>query len=94
MLDHIGEEFEATIDSMLSNAFFVQTDNYIDGRVDMMMRGEEEVPLVGYYQYNENLMAYTRNNRVDLRYGDRVIVKCTASDPDAREIDFTLVRKE
>ena len=93
MTHHIGEEFAATIEDMFSSAFFVQTDNYIDGRVDMMIVGEEEIPLVGFYQYNENLMAYTRNNRADLRYGDRVIVKCTAADPETREIDFTLVRK-
>ena len=93
MTHHIGEEFEGTVDSLLSSAFFVQTDNYIDGRCDMILKGEEEVPVVSYYDYNENLMAYTRNNRVDLRYGDRVVVKCTASDPDTREIDFTLVRK-
>ena len=93
MTHHIGEEFEATVDSLLSSCFFVQTDNYIDGRCEMIQRGEEEVPVVSYYDYNENLMAYTRNNRVDLRYGDKVVVKCTASDPDKREIDFTLVRK-
>jgi hypothetical protein len=38
-------------------------------------------------------MAYTRNNRVDLRYGDRVLVRCTNSNPESREIDFALIRK-
>ena len=93
MTHHIGEEFEGTIEDMFSSAFFVQTDNYIDGRVEYMTRGEDEIPVIGYYQYNEDLMAYTRNNRVDLRYGDRVVVKCTSADPETREIDFTLVRK-
>ena len=93
MTHHIGEEFEGTIEDMFNSAFFVQTDNYIDGRVEFMMMGEDEIPVIGYYQYNEDLMAYTRNNRVDLRYGDRVVVKCTAADPETREIDFTLVRK-
>ena len=94
MTHHIGEEFSATIEDMFNSAFFVQTDNYIDGRVEFMMRGEDEIPVISYYQYNENLMAYTRNNRADLKYGDRVIVKCTNADPQTREIDFTLVRKE
>ena len=93
MTHRIGEELEATVDSLLTSSFFVQTDNYIDGRVDMILKDEKEVPVVSYYDYNENLMAYTRNNRVDLRYGDRVLVKCTAADPDKREIDFALVRK-
>ena len=93
MTHHIGEEFEGTVDSLLSRCFFVQTDNYIDGKCEMILKGDEEIPVISYYDYNENIMAYTRNNRVDLRYGDRVLVKCTASDPDKREIDFTLVRK-
>ena len=93
MQRHIGEEFEATVDGTLPSSFFVQTNNYIDGRVDVMLNGEKEVPIIGYYEYNENLMAYTRNNRVALRYGDKVLVKCIASDPDTREIDFALVRK-
>ncbi len=94
MVDHINEEFEATVDTLLSGAFFVQTDDYIDGRCDIIEKGENNyIGVNAYYDYNDNIMAYTRNNRVDLRYGDRVLVKCTASDPDKREIDFTLVRK-
>ena len=94
MQDHIGDEFEATVDTLLSGSFFVQTDNYIDGRCDIIERGENNyVGINSYYDYNENIMAYTRNNRVDLRYGDRVLVRCTASDPESREIDFALLRK-
>ena len=103
MKEHIGEEFDATVDSLLPSSFFVQTDNFIDGRVDVIIKEksidapEEEpdkmVPLTGMYDYNENLMAFTRNGRVELRYGDRVKVKCIASDPEKREIDFALVKK-
>ena len=101
MLDHVGEEFEATVDTLLQGAFFVQTDNLIEGRVDVIEKhNASELPeenkyigINGYYDYNENLMAYTRNGRVDLRYGDRVLVKCIDSDPAAREVDFALVRK-
>ena len=93
MLEHIGEEFEATVDNLMANCFFVQTDNFIDGRVDTVLMGEKNVPIAGYYDYNENQMAYTRKGRVDLRYGDRVLVKCMAADKEKREIDFALVRK-
>ena len=93
MTHHIGEEFEGTIDTLLSSSFFIQTDNFIEGRVDTMLSGENEVPLMGYYDYNENLMAYTRNNRVALRYGDRVLVKCLNADPEKREVDFALIKK-
>ena len=93
MTHHIGEEFVATIEDMFTSGFFVQTDNFIEGRVDNMLRGEDEIPVIAYYKYNEEQMAYTRNNRVDLRYGDRVLVKCTGADPATREVDFTLVKK-
>ena len=104
MEQHIGEEFDATVDGCMQGAFFVQTDNYIDGRVDVIEKssepvdGEEEVEVkyVGipaYYDYNEKLNAYTRNGRVDLRYGDKVRVKCIAADREKREIDFALIRK-
>jgi len=93
MENHIGEEFEGTVDSIMNGAFFVQTDNYIDGRVDTILNGEKEKSIAGYYDYDEKLMAYTRNGRVDLRSGDRVKVKCTNSDYLSREIDFALIRK-
>lgn len=94
MKDHIGEEFDATIDSTMPGAFFVQTDNYIDGRVDVIEKSENNfIGFNSYYDYNENVMGYTRNGRVDLRYGDRVCVKCIASDYQKRQIDFALVRK-
>ena len=100
MEKHIGEEFDATVDSCMNGAFFVQTDNYIDGRVDVMQKGEPEegvepeyVGIPAYYDYSEKLNGYTRNGRVDLRYGDRVRVRCVAADRDKREVDFALVRK-
>ena len=94
MMSHIGEEFEVTIDTLMQGAFFVQTDNYIDGRVAEIEREDgESISVNSYYQYSEEAYAYTRNGRVDLRYGDRVIVKCINSDPLSREIDFALVRK-
>jgi hypothetical protein len=53
----------------------------------------EYVGIPAYYDYNEKLNAYTRNGRVDLRYGDKVRVKCIAADREKREIDFALIRK-
>ena len=93
MTNHIGEEFEATVDSILSTSFFVQTDKYIEGRVDTMEKNDKEIGILGYYQYDERLSAYTRNGRVDLRYGDRVLVKCINADVEKREVDFSLIRK-
>ncbi len=93
MTNHIGEEFEATVDSILSTSFFVQTDKYIEGRVDTIEKNDREIGILGYYEYDERLSAYTRNGRVDLRYGDRVLVRCINADVENREVDFSLVRK-
>ena len=93
MQDHIGEDFEGTVDTLMSTSFFVQTDSYIEGRVDTIIKDDKEGSVVGYFDYNENLMAYTRNGRVVLRYGDRVLVRCIGADPEKREVDFALVKK-
>ena len=101
MLNHIGEEFVATVDSLMQGYFFIQTDNYIDGRIDVIEKTNAEeldekdkyISISGYYNYSEKDMAYTRKDRVVLRYGDRVLVRCTNSDPISREIDFALIGK-
>ncbi len=47
----------------------------------------------GTYDYNEKLYGYSKNGRMYLRYGDRVLVSCIGADPDKREIDFALIKK-
>ena len=47
----------------------------------------------GYYDYNEKLYGYSRNGRMVLRFGDKVLVCCTGAYPDRREVDYALVRK-
>lgn len=49
--------------------------------------------LTGTFDYNEKLYGYTKNGRMYLRYGDRVLVCCIDSDPDKRQVDFALIRK-
>jgi ribonuclease R len=100
MMGHIGDEYEATIDDMFQGAFFVQTDNLIEGRVDRIERTDVEenaenrfINLGSYYKYDEEKMAFTREGRQCLSYGDRVLVKCIGSDPSVREVDFALIRK-
>ena len=47
----------------------------------------------GFYDYNEKLYGYSRNGKMILRYGDRVLVCCIGAYPERREVDFALVRK-
>ena len=54
---------------------------------------EHKKLLTSAYDYNEKLFGYTRNGRVCLRFGDKIIVVCSGADPIKRQVDFTLVRK-
>ena len=39
------------------------------------------------------MFGYSRNGRMYLRYGDRVLLCCSGAYPERREIDFTLIKK-
>jgi len=85
MESRIGEQFEGTIDGLISKGFFVQTDNLIDGLVPSNT-------LPGNYVYNEQLMAFTSpQDHRGFRLGDKVTVECTAANKEERTIDFKLV---
>lgn len=86
MMQHIGEEFEGTIDSVMSFGFFVQLDNLIEGlvRVDSI-KGD-------YYTFDEE--AQTLRGKKDTkgyRLGDTVKVKVVGASKEAKTIDFELV---
>lgn len=86
MMQHIGEEFEGIIDSVMSFGFFVQLDNLIEGlvRVDSI-KGD-------YYTFDEE--AQTLRGKKDTkgyRLGDTVKVKVVGASKEAKTIDFELV---
>ena len=83
---HIGEEYDAIIDTCMPHSFFVQTHDLIEGRVDL-------ATMDGFYQYKEDVTGYVKDNRVALRYGDKVRVKCVSASKAKREVDFVLVKK-
>ncbi len=113
MEDKVGEQFEATVDGLMSSGFFARTDKLIDGRVDFILDDDDakelmsitdpeeaaifieknKKPFIGYYDYNEKMFGYSRNGRMYLRYGDRVLVSCIGAYPERREVDFALIRK-
>ncbi len=86
MENHIGDEFEATIDGTLSKGFFIITDNLISGFVSLEN-------LDGFYSYKEDLMAYMKNGKVAYRLGDRVKVKCIRASKEEKQVDFTVLGK-
>lgn len=83
---HVGEEYDAIIDSCLPNAFFIRTSNYINGRIDLHT-------LDGYYEFNERSLSYSKNGKTVLRYGDKIRVKCISASKERRQVDFALIKK-
>ena len=87
MEEHIGEEYDAVIDGMLKNGFFVETDNLISGLVKLET-------LEDYYTFKEDLMAYVgKKKQIAFRLGDKVRVECIGASKEQRTVDFTLVKK-
>ena len=70
----------------MPQAFFVKTNTYVEGRVNLV---HEE----GFYKYDEKSMSYSKNGKTVLRYGDIVRVKCISASKERRQVDFALVKK-
>lgn len=85
MTEHIGEEFDGMISSVLPFGLFVELDNLIEGlvRVDS---------LNGYFHFDENNKQLVSGKQgVKYRLGDKIRVKCVRADKFTREIDFEVV---
>lgn len=88
MEGHIGEEYDAVVDTLMKNGFFVETENYVDGMVSLDTIND-------YYILSDDNLCYTnRKKQVALRLGDKVRVKCIAASKETRHVDFMLVEDE
>ena len=87
MEDHIGEEFEGMISTVLGFGMFVELDNLIEGLVPIK-------DLDGFYKYDENTMSLT-NEKTHVKYkiGDRVLVKVLRASKEEKTIDFEIIKK-
>lgn len=86
MMDHIGEEFEGVISSVLNFGFFVELPNLIEGLVRLdSLKGD-------YYTYDETTFTIRGNkDKRGFRLGDTVKVKVVAASKENRTIDFEVV---
>ncbi len=85
MENHIGEEYDAVVDGLMKNGFFVETENYVDGFVSLDTIND-------YYILSDDNLCYTnRKRQVALKLGDKVRVKCIAANKETRHVDFVLV---
>ncbi|MBP5605277.1 MAG: VacB/RNase II family 3'-5' exoribonuclease [Ruminiclostridium sp.] len=85
MKKHIGEEFEGYISGVTEFRFFVGLANTVEGSVDTTT-----LPIGTYELVNDVSLTETLTGKT-YTIGDRVKVKCTASDVGSGMIDFELL---
>ena len=87
MMDHIGEEYEGIISSVMPFGMFVELPNLIEGLVRLdSIKGD-------YYTYDETTFTVRGNkDKRGFRLGDSVKVRVVDADKEKRTIDFEVVR--
>lgn len=87
MMDHIGEEFNGIISSVMNFGMFVELPNLIEGLVKLdSLQGD-------YYTYDETTFTIRGNkDKRGYRLGDSVRVKVVAADKEKRTIDFEVIK--
>ena len=86
-MDHIGEEFDGIISSVMNFGMFVELPNLIEGLVKLdSLQGD-------YYTYDETTFTIRGNkDKRGYRLGDSVRVKVVAADKEKRTIDFEVIK--
>ena len=87
MMEHIGEEYEGIISSVMPFGMFVELPNLIEGLVRLdSIKGD-------YYTYDETTFTVRGNkDKRGFRLGDSVKVKVVAADKEKRTIDFEVIK--
>ena len=86
MEDHIGEEFDGIIDSIMNFGMFICLPNMIEGLV------KYENIVGDYFEYNEELnMLIGKKSGKKYKLGQKVRVKCIAASKEDSTIDFSIV---
>ena len=87
MMDHIGEEYEGIISSVMPFGMFVELPNLIEGLIRLdSIKGD-------YYTYDETTFTVRGNkDKRGFRLGDSIKVRVVSADKEKRTIDFEVVR--
>lgn len=87
MENHIGEEFEGMISSVMSFGMFVELDNLVEGLVPVRLMDD-------YFTFDEERMTLVgEKSHVKYTIGERVLIKVVAASKEAKTIDFEIVKK-
>ena len=85
MQDHIGEEYEGIVSSVMPFGMFIELKNLIEGLVRLDDLTDD------YYTYNEETFSLVgKNNKRGYRLGDKVKVIVKSANKEAKTIDFTI----
>ena len=89
MEDHIGEEFDGIIDSIMNFGMFICLPNMIEGLVKYdSIKGD-------YFEYNEEInMLIGKRTGKKYKLGQKVRVRCISASKENSTIDFELVEGE
>ncbi|WP_461243002.1 ribonuclease R [Secundilactobacillus muriivasis] len=86
MADHLGEEFEASVSSVMKFGMFIELPNTVEGLIHISRMQDD------YYEYVEKYLALVgRNTHRTYRIGQAVKVKVVNVDKEQSKIDFDLV---
>ncbi|KRM75389.1 ribonuclease R [Secundilactobacillus collinoides] len=89
MADHIGEEFDATVSSVMKFGMFIELPNTVEGLIHISRMQDD------YYEYVEKFLALVgRTTKRTYRIGQPVRVKVVNVDKEQSQIDFDLVNPE
>ncbi|MBU9789562.1 ribonuclease R [Lentilactobacillus sp. IMAU92037] len=89
MNDHIGEEFDGVVSSVMKFGLFVELPNTVEGLVHISRMNDD------YYQYVEQFMALVgRNTRRTYKMGQPIRVKVVNVDVKQSAVDFDVVDPE
>ncbi|WP_203649668.1 ribonuclease R [Secundilactobacillus yichangensis] len=86
MADHLGEEFDATVSSVMKFGMFIELPNTVEGLIHISRLTDD------YYEYVEKYLALVgRKTHRTYRIGQAVRVKVVNVDKEQSQIDFALV---
>ncbi len=87
MLDHIDEVYDGIVSGVISNGFFVELDNLVEG----MVRFES---MNDYFIFDPDTLSATgETSNMRIRLGDKIRVKVKKADKKQRQVEFSFVKK-
>ena len=89
MENHIGEIYDAIIDSVTNYGFYVELPNLVEGLVHVnSLKGD-------YYEYVPDLLSLIgKSTKKTYRIGDKLRVRCISANKETALIDFEVVEEQ